>query len=208
MSMQRVMILLSGCGPLDGSDPFESVFCHYWLEKKGCEVIYAAPSGTQLHSVNHIDGKNSRTQKRVILQEAARLVRGKLFPLKELSPKLMDGIVIPGGQGTPKNYFSLNKNKIPEVKSEIRLFLKRHVESRGTVLAISLSEFVVRRSLPDLKEAPDLLSLKPGQFVSNEEFGVVLAPGSLLTSNITTLFIETERVINEFMNIMMKRKSS
>ena len=204
----RVMIMLSGCGPLDGSDPFESVFCHYWVEKLGCEVIYGAPSGNMLRTVDHLSGKDSSKSKRNILKESARLSRGKIFSLKEVSPKLVQGVVLPGGQGAAKNCFSFKKKKMPVVRPEIRQFLKRHLESRGTVLAISLSEFVVRRSLPDLKDAPDLLALKPGQFVSNEELGVVLSPGSLLSSSAGTLFIETERVVNEFMNMMMKRKSS
>ncbi len=205
MNMHRVMILLSGCGPLDGSDPFESVFCHYWLEKLGCEVIYGAPSGNFFQTVDHLTGTGRTSPTRKILVESSRLSRGKIFPLREVSPRLVQGIVVPGGQGVSKNYFSINKNKLPVLKPEVARFLKAHHESRGTILGLSLAEFAVKFAIPKSADSPSLLELKPGQFISNEELGVILAPGSMLTSSSSTLFAELEMVIKEFINMMMRR---
>ena len=208
MNGRRVLILLAGCGALDGTDPFESAFCHYWLEKLGCEVIYGAPSGNLFQTVDHLTGKGSDSPKRSILKESSRLARGKIFSLKEISPRLVQGVVVPGGQGVSKNNFSFNKKRLPELRPEVSRFLRRHHESRGTILGLSLAEFAVKYAIPESADSPSLLELKPGQFVSNEELGVILAPGSILSSSSTSLFTETESVIKEFINMMIRRSGS
>jgi len=201
----RVLILLSGCGNLDGSDPFESVFCHYWLEKNNCEVIYAAPSGYQFHSVDHLTGNEIPRTKRSIIRESARAARGKLFPLKELSPKLVDGVVIPGGQGLIKNFFTKFGSLNSKPKKEISAFLREHHQNKGVIAALSLAVPLISSVFKEYDFGFDLLNVKPGCCLVNSDLRFIVSPASISGSSLTALNKETENIIRE-LTILMDQK--
>jgi enhancing lycopene biosynthesis protein 2 len=197
----RSVILLSGCGNLDGSDPFETALSHLALEKGGFEVVYAAPSGNMLHSVNHLNGEVGR-QKKAILEESARLSRGKIFELKELSPKLCDAVIIPGGQGVLKNFFDRFGKMDAKPKSEVSDFLRGHHENKGVIVTLSLSVSLMSAVFPEYEFDFDLLQVKSGCVLVNEKLRFISAPASILTSNLLILQKEIENVVGELRSLL------
>ncbi|HET9137172.1 MAG TPA: isoprenoid biosynthesis protein ElbB, partial [Candidatus Kapabacteria bacterium] len=82
--MTTVAVVLSGCGYLDGAEIRESVAVLWALAKRKVDVRIFAPDAPQPVVMNHLSGKaNSDT--RNMLVEAARIARGKIQPLSELS---------------------------------------------------------------------------------------------------------------------------
>jgi enhancing lycopene biosynthesis protein 2 len=56
----------------------------------------------QFHVVNHHEGKPSG-EKRNVLTEAARIVRGQIKPLSDYCEQDFDALIFPGGFGVAKN---------------------------------------------------------------------------------------------------------
>ena len=101
--MPKVGVLLAGCGVQDGSEIYESVLTLLALEKAGAAWLAMAPDAEQAHVVNHYTGEEDRRSTRRTLTEAARLVRGKISSINEISAHDIDALIIPGGYGVVKN---------------------------------------------------------------------------------------------------------
>lgn len=101
--MPKVGVLLSGCGVQDGSEIYESVLTLLALEKAGATWLAMAPDVEQAHVVNHYKGEEERLTERIVLTEAARIVRGKITSVNEVSAHDVDALIIPGGFGVVKN---------------------------------------------------------------------------------------------------------
>lgn len=103
---KRVAVVLSGCGVFDGSEVTEAVAVLIHLQKAGAEVAFFAPDMPQAHHVLH----HSKTRvlcpplsQRSVLEESARITRGRVESLSRLAAKDFDALVFPGGFGVGKN---------------------------------------------------------------------------------------------------------
>lgn len=103
----KVAIILSGCGVYDGAEIHESVLTLLALTRAGAEVICAAPNITQRHVINHLTGEALEDEDRNVLEEAARIARGSIKRLDELSINELSAIIFVGGFGVAKNLSSL-----------------------------------------------------------------------------------------------------
>lgn len=99
----RCAVILSGCGYLDGAEVFESVLTLLAIEHRGASYQCFAPDKPQMHVVNHLTGNAVEGESRNVLQEAGRIVRGKVSPLTDLKADEFDALLVPGGFGVAKN---------------------------------------------------------------------------------------------------------
>lgn len=102
---KKVAIILSGCGVYDGSEIIESVATILAIEKCGAKCVFFAPEIPQADVVNHLTGK-TESQTRNVLQESARIARGKILNLDAFKVEDFDAIIFPGGFGAAKNLSS------------------------------------------------------------------------------------------------------
>jgi len=100
---KRIGVLLSGCGVMDGSEIHEAVLTLLALDNAGAEAVCMAPNADQMHVVNHLTGQPAPGQRRNMLEEAARIARGKIRDLATVKAADLDGLVMPGGYGAAKN---------------------------------------------------------------------------------------------------------
>ncbi|MCT8342602.1 MULTISPECIES: isoprenoid biosynthesis glyoxalase ElbB [Photorhabdus] len=100
--MKSVAVVLSGCGVFDGSEIHESVLTLLSLDRLGVKTSFFAPDEPQLHVINHINGEEIG-EERNVLQESARISRGKIKPLSQANADEFDALIIPGGFGVAKN---------------------------------------------------------------------------------------------------------
>lgn len=101
--MKRIAVILSGCGVYDGSEIHEACAALLALRRQGAEAVACAPTGPQMHVMNHLAGEPSAGETRDVLVESARLVRGAILPLEDVDPAAVDGVLLPGGFGAAKN---------------------------------------------------------------------------------------------------------
>jgi enhancing lycopene biosynthesis protein 2 len=99
--MKRIGVVLSGCGVFDGAEIHESVLTLLAIDRAGAEAVCMAPSVS--HAVhNHLTGKDAG-QTRNVLEESARIARGKIRDVKDVKASELDALVFPGGFGAAKN---------------------------------------------------------------------------------------------------------
>src|SRR5512146_3337290 len=101
-SQKRVGVVLSGCGYLDGAEIQEAVCTLLSLDRRGAKLVAMAPDVDQLHVVDHVKGAPAEGQRRRVLDEAARIVRGQILPVSKVAAKDLDALVFPGGYGAAK----------------------------------------------------------------------------------------------------------
>jgi len=101
--MAKVGVILSGCGVFDGSEIHESVLTLLALDKAGASVHIFAPSGPQKHVVDYVRNKVAPGEERDILEESARIARGKIQEISRADLKSLDALIFPGGSGIVKN---------------------------------------------------------------------------------------------------------
>ena len=102
-SQKRVGVVLSGCGFLDGAEIQEATCTLLSLDRRGAALVAAAPDVEQLHVVDHLAAAPREGERRRVLVESARLVRGRIEDLARLSARDLDALVFPGGFGVAKN---------------------------------------------------------------------------------------------------------
>lgn len=109
----NVAILLSGCGHLDGSEISEVILTLLALEKRGVNYESFSPDMNQFHVIDHVT-KKITSEKRNILVESARIVRGKIKSIKECDISNFNALIVPGGLGVIKNLsnFAFEKNNV------------------------------------------------------------------------------------------------
>jgi enhancing lycopene biosynthesis protein 2 len=101
--MVKVGVVLSGCGFLDGAEIHEAVLTAYFLEREGAELVFCAPDTDQMHVIDHRTGKVVEGTRRNVLAESARIARGEITAVKDVSADDIDALVLPGGFGAAKN---------------------------------------------------------------------------------------------------------
>ncbi|XP_036099553.1 glutamine amidotransferase-like class 1 domain-containing protein 3A, mitochondrial [Molossus molossus] len=99
----RVALVLSGCGVYDGTELHEASAVLVHLSRGGAEVQIFAPNIPQMHVIDHTKGQPSESETRNVLTESARIARGKITDLAQLSAANHDAAIFPGGFGAAKN---------------------------------------------------------------------------------------------------------
>src|SRR5512138_993535 len=100
---KRIGVVLSGCGVYDGSEIHEAVLTLLAIDRAGAEAVCMAPDAPQLHVVNHFSGEVVAGESRNMLVESARIARGKIRNLKDMTVADFDALILPGGFGAAKN---------------------------------------------------------------------------------------------------------
>ena len=145
----KIGVLLSGNGVYDGSEIHEAVSTLIALDKLGVEAVCMAPDIPQHHVVNHITG-DEMDESRNVLVESARIARGAISPLSEVTAESIDGLVMPGGFGAAKNLSSWAFNG-PEaaVESETKRLIQAMVQAKKPIASLCVSPVVIARALQD-----------------------------------------------------------
>jgi len=99
---KKVAVVLAGCGVYDGAEIHEAVLTLLALDRAGAEVLICAPNKDQAHVINHLTG-DVMEESRNVLVESARIARGEITDLADVSATDFDALVFPGGFGAAKN---------------------------------------------------------------------------------------------------------
>ena len=103
--MKKVAVILAGCGTRDGSEINETVTLLLALDQHNIEYQAFAPDENQYEVDNHVT-EQCTMEKRNMMVEAARIVRGNILPITKFNANDYDALLFPGGTGTAKNIFT------------------------------------------------------------------------------------------------------
>lgn len=129
--MKKVAVILAGCGTMDGSEINETVTLLLALDQHNIEYQAFAADAYQAEVWNHATGKRAE-ERRNMLVEAARIVRGNILPLSKFSADDFDALLFPGGSGAAKNIFTYAYDGINfKVNKEVeRAILDIHAQGK------------------------------------------------------------------------------
>jgi enhancing lycopene biosynthesis protein 2 len=149
--MKKIGVLLSGCGVYDGSEIHEAVITLLALDRNGAEAVCMAPDILQYHVMNHLTGE-ATDEKRNVLVESARIARGSIKNIKEMTARDMDALILPGGAGAVKNLSNFAiKGKDTDVNPDVARLVREMAAAGKPVGAICISPVVLVKILADRK---------------------------------------------------------
>lgn len=143
----NIAVLLHGSGVYDGTEIQEAVFSLLAIAEAGASYQCIAPNVNQHHVLNHLDGSEMKESRNVLI-ESARIARGDVLDIAEISVDDYDALVMPGGFGTAKNiskwaFEGPDGPILPEVQDLIRAF----VNKAKPIAALCMSPTTIAKAL-------------------------------------------------------------
>src|SRR3990167_1672214 len=138
--MKKVAVILSGCGVFDGSEIHETVSTLLALDLAGATYECFAPNISQARVVNHLT-QQEKNETRNVLEEAARIARGKIRDIREASAAEFDAAIYPGGFGAAINLCDFGK--------------------RGTEMTINKDVFIFAQAMKNAKKPQGFICIAP-----------------------------------------------
>jgi enhancing lycopene biosynthesis protein 2 len=152
----RVAVVLSGCGVYDGSEIQEAAFTLLALDQAGAEYQCCAPDKPQAEVINHVTGQRA-SESRNVLEEAARIARGKIVPLSDIKAAEFDAVMLPGGFGAAKNLCDYAvAGSGATVDAEVARVLREFHSAGKPIAAVCIAPVVVASVIGSGGAAPEL----------------------------------------------------
>ena len=220
--MNKVGVVLSGCGHQDGSEIHEAVFTLHALEKAGAEAIIMAPDMDQFHVINHLNGNEDLSESRNILVESARIARGKVVDVASVSGHQFDALIFPGGTGMAKNIFDYSMAGINcTVISDVQRLVVEILEADKPLGAICIAPVMVAKVLEflgrtgtvtggfnveinnDIK-AMGINTIEVGaeEIVIDKENKIVTTPAYVEAKSMNESFTGIEKLVNKVLDMI------
>lgn len=147
--MTKVGVCLSGCGVFDGSEIHEAVITLLALDRAGVEVQCMAPNCDQMHVIDHTTGEPT-DEVRNVLTESARIARGDIVDVAEVSGAELDALIFPGGFGAAKNLCDFAaRGADSSAHPEVARLLKEMHAAKKPVGAICIAPAIVASVFKD-----------------------------------------------------------
>ncbi|RMF73225.1 MAG: isoprenoid biosynthesis protein ElbB [Acidobacteria bacterium] len=152
---KKIAVVLSGCGVYDGAEIHEAVITLLALDRMEAEPVICAPDVPQLHVVNHLTGEVAEGESRNVLVESARIARGNIRDVREVSADEVDGLILPGGFGAAKNLcdFAVRGPDCSVNEDVARLVREVHRQGKP-IAAVCIAPALIAKVLGD--EGPEL----------------------------------------------------
>lgn len=136
--MKKIGVVLSGCGVYDGSEIHEAVFTLLAIDRQGYEAVCMAPN-SDLSVINHLT-RQETGEKRSVLVESARIARGNIRDVKEVTAAELDAIIFPGGFGAAKNLCDFAaKGAAASVNPDVARLLKEMATAKKPIGAVCIA---------------------------------------------------------------------
>ncbi len=218
---KKVGVVLSGCGVFDGSEIHEAVLTLLALDRQGVETVCMAPNVNQMHVVNHLT-QEATDETRNVLTESARIARGKVKDIKDVTGADMDALMFPGGFGAAKNLCDFATKGVEcGVNPEVERLVTEILEAKKPLAAVCISPALVakvtgkqnmkaRLTIGTDEETAKALEGMGAEHVAcqvrevsvDKEHKIITGPAYMLGTNISEVADGIENVVKELMTMM------
>lgn len=219
--MARVGVILSGSGVYDGSEIHETVITLLALDRAGAEAICMAPNVDQMHVVNHLTGEVAEGEARNVLVESARIARGNIKDIKEVSVADFDALILPGGFGAAKNLcdFAVNGPDC-SVNPDVVKIIQNTVAAKKPLAAICIAPALIAKVLGQSNSPALTIGTDEGtagalnamgarhvdcpvrEFVVDEENKIISSPAYMLAGNISEAAEGIEKTVQTLIKMI------
>lgn len=171
---KKIGVLLSGCGVYDGAEIHEAVLTLLFLDRAGAEIVCMAPNMDQYHVINHLT-QEEMGETRNVLVESARIARGDIRDLQNVTAGDMDALIIPGGFGAAKNLSDFAfKGPDASVNPQVQRILEEMTTAGKPVGAVCIASATLTKALAD-KQPEVTIGTDAGTAAAIETMGGVHA---------------------------------
>lgn len=219
--MPKIGVILSGCGVYDGSEIHEAVITLLALDRAGAETLVMAPD-TEQQVVNHLTGETVEGAVRNTLEESARIARGNISDIANVTADDFDALFIPGGFGAAKNLcdFALKGpdcNVNPDVERLITATVAAGKPLAAVCIAPALLARVLGKKLPGVRvtigtdegTAGAVSSMGAAhancpvdEFVVDEKNRIITSPAYMLAGRISEAAAGIEKSVEALMKML------
>ncbi len=148
---KRIGVVLSGCGVMDGAEVQESVLTLLAIDREGAQAECMAPNMQQMHVIDHLTNKEVQGEKRNVLVEAARIVRGNIRDIRDIKADTIDALVFPGGYGAAKNLCDFAvKGENCHVQPDVVRLAKEMVRAKKPIGVVCIAPAVMAKVAQEL----------------------------------------------------------
>ena len=220
--MKKIGVILSGCGVYDGAEIHESVITLLAIDKLGAEALCMAPNKNQMHIVNHLTGAVEEGETRNVLVESARIARGQIRDMKDVTAKDFDALILPGGFGAAKNLCDFAVKGVDcVVDPEVRRLVLETLAAKKPVGAICIAPALLAAIQGDGKGRPRVtvgtdkstaqaigamgachVECQVEEFVVDTENKIVTTPAYMLAKRISEAAEGIEKLVKEVIRLM------
>lgn len=178
-------ILLSGSGVYDGAEIQEAVLSMLAVSELGDTYTCIGVDANQFHVINHLTGE-PMNESRNMLIEASRIARGKIVPIQDIQPADIDGLIIPGGFGSAKNFTNWAfEGSDGTILPEVKLLLVNLVNIGKPIAALCVSPVVLAKALEGSGIHP---SLTLGTTAESSPYDIEAFSQGLVKTGATTTY--------------------
>jgi len=157
--MKKIAVLLSGCGVYDGSEIHEATLTLYFLAQAGAEAVPVAPRIPQVETIDHLTGEKAG-ERRNVLVESARISRGQIRDIREVTGSDIDGLIIPGGFGAAKNLSNfVQAGESCTINEEVKRLIRDMVRRRKPVGTMCIAPVLVAKALQGMSGVTPTLTI-------------------------------------------------
>jgi len=210
---KKIGVVLSGCGVYDGAEIHESVITLLAIDRLGAEAVICAPDRPQLHVVNHLSGEVEEGAERNVLVESARIARGAIRDVAEVTADELDALILPGGFGAAKNLCDFAvKGADCDVDPGVAALVRAVHEQGKPVAAVCIAPALLAKVLgaedPELTIGNDAdtadalesmgaahVTCPVREFVIDHERKLISSPAYMLAGNISEAADGIERTV-------------
>ena len=202
--MKKIAVILGGCGTKDGSEINETVTLLLALDQHGVKYQCFAPDRNQYQVIDHLTGEVVN-EKRNMMVESARIVRGEILPLAEFNAADYDGLAIPGGAGIANNLFTyftdgMSMTVLPEVRDAIIAVNQQNKPIAAmciapVLLANVLNDITITLGSDECGPAKDILEMgahhqatKNGEYVADMQNKIFTTPCFMLDATLKDIY--------------------
>ncbi len=217
--MKKIGVVLSGCGVRDGSEIHEAVFALLAIDQAGCEAVCLAPDA-DFAVTDHLKMQEAG-ERRNMLVESARIARGNIRDIKDVTAADLDAVVFPGGFGAAKNLCDFAvKGAAASVNPDVARLLKEMAAARKPIGAICIAPALIAAVLG--REYATTLTIgtdagtaaeinKTGAihqecpvtgFVVDQENKLVSTPAYMLATRISEVYEGIEKCVKEVVKLI------
>ncbi len=140
--MKNIAVVLSGCGFLDGAEITEAVSTLVAIGQRGAAYRCFAPN-KDVPVTNHLT-QQPTGDTRNVLQEAARIARGEIRPLEELTARDFDALALPGGYGAALHLCDFaHKGSGGTIDPHVLRIVKEFHDGRKPIAAICIAPAIM-----------------------------------------------------------------
>lgn len=139
---KKIGVVLSGCGVRDGSEIHEAVLTLLAIDQAGAEAVCMAPD-MALSEVNHCTMQPTGATRNVLV-ESARIARGAIKDIAQVTAAELDGLIFPGGFGAALNLCDFGqKGAAASVNPEVARLVREVHAAKKPIGAICIAPALI-----------------------------------------------------------------